>query len=100
MDRSGDVFHMITRLQDEAHRFAIEYHRLLRSKGQVRSILDDIPDIGKERRRALMKHFGTIEAIRGADLEALKAVPSMNEKAARSVLAFFREKEGKKETHL
>ena len=100
VDRSGDVFHMITRLQDEAHRFAIEYHRLLRSKGQVRSILDDIPDIGKERRRALMKHFGTIEAIRGADLEALKAVPSMNEKAARSVLAFFREKEGKKETHL
>lgn len=93
IDRSSEMFHMITRLQDEAHRFAIEYHRLLRSKGQVRSILDDIPDIGKERRRALMRHFATIEAIEAASVEELKKIPSMNEKAAESVWQFFRKKD-------
>ncbi|MDO4478852.1 MAG: excinuclease ABC subunit UvrC [Lachnospiraceae bacterium] len=90
LDRHAEVFQLITRLQDEAHRFAIEYHRLLRSKGQVHSVLDDIPGIGTTRRRALMKHFKTIEEIRLADVDTLKAVPGMNEAAARSVFDFFR----------
>ena len=84
----------MTRIQDEAHRFAIEYHRSLRSKTQVRSILEDIPGIGEKRRKALMRHFGDIKKIREATVEALKEVPSMNEGAAESVYLFFR-KEGK-----
>ena len=81
---------MITRIQDEVHRFAIEYHRLLRSKGQIHSILDDIEGIGPTRRKALMKYFKSIEAIREATMEELKAAPSMNSQAARKVYEFFR----------
>ena len=93
IDRQSEGFHLITRIQDEAHRFAIEYHRLLRSKGQVRSVLDEIPGIGKTRRRTLMKHFKTIEAIREATEEELLAAPSMNKEAASSVWRFFRKEE-------
>ena len=89
IDRNSEGFHLITRIQDEAHRFAIEYHRLLRSKEQVHSVLDDIPGIGSTRRRALMKYFPGIEEIRNATVEELKQVPSMNEKAAESVYLFF-----------
>ena len=89
IDRNGEGFHLITRIQDEAHRFAIEYHRLLRSKGQVHSVLDDIPDIGPGRRRELMRHYKSLEEIRNADIEELKCLPSMNERAARSVYKFF-----------
>ncbi|MBQ0059831.1 MAG: excinuclease ABC subunit UvrC, partial [Lachnospiraceae bacterium] len=89
IDRHSEAFHLITRIQDEAHRFAIEYHRLLRSKGQVRSILDDIPGVGTTRRRALMKHFQNIEAIRSASIDELREVPSMNEASAQSVWKFF-----------
>ena len=91
IDRQSEGFHLITRIQDEAHRFAIEYHRLLRSKGQVRSVLDEISGIGKTRRRSLMKYFKTIEAIREASVEELVKAPSMNEAAARQVWAFFHE---------
>lgn len=89
IERNSEGFRLITRIQDEAHRFAIEYHRSLRSKEQVHSILDDIEGIGTVRRRALMKHFKGIEEIRNADIETLKEVPSMNEQAARQVYQFF-----------
>ena len=91
IDKNGEGFRLITRIQDEAHRFAIEYHRSLRSKGQVHSILDDIPGVGPTRRKALMKHFSSIEEIREASVETLKEVPSMDQKTAESVYAFFRE---------
>ena len=89
IDRSSEGFKMITRIQDEAHRFAIEYHRLLRSKGQVHSILDDIPGIGPARRKALMKAYQSLEEIKNASVEELKQVPSMNEKSAKQIYEFF-----------
>ncbi|MEE3419475.1 MAG: excinuclease ABC subunit UvrC [Lachnospiraceae bacterium] len=89
IDKTGEGFKLITRIQDEAHRFAIEYHRLLRSKGQVHSVLDDIPGIGDARRKALLRTFGTPEKIRDASLDELAHAPSMNMKAAESVYAFF-----------
>lgn len=89
IDRNGEGFHLITRIQDEAHRFAIEYHRLLRSKGQVHSVLDDIPNIGPGRRRELMRHYKSLEEIKNAELEELRNLPSMNERSARSVYEFF-----------
>lgn len=85
----GEGFHLMTRIQDEVHRFAIEYHRSLRSKVQVKSILDDISGVGDKRRKALMKHFQSIEAIREADVETLAAVESMNLGAAKKVYDFF-----------
>lgn len=90
IDRTSEAFRLVTRIQDEAHRFAIEYHRSLRSKTQVRSILEDIPGIGEARRKALMRYFGDIQKIREASVEELKQVPSMNETAAESVYTFFR----------
>lgn len=89
IDRNSEGFKLITRIQDEAHRFAIEYHRLLRSKGQVHSILDDIPGIGPARRKALMKTYQSIEDIKNATVEELKQIPSMNKKAAEQIYAFF-----------
>ncbi len=89
MDRTSESFRLVTRVQDEAHRFAIEYHRSLRSAGQVHSILDDIKGIGPARRRALMRHYGDIQKIRNADEDELKKIPSMNEQAARAVYRFF-----------
>ena len=94
IDRDSEGFHLITRIQDEAHRFAIEYHRLLRSKGQVHSVLDDIPDIGPGRRKELMRHYQSLDEIREASVEELRALPAMNEKAARSVYAFFHKETG------
>lgn len=87
--KSTEGFLLITRIQDEVHRFAIEYHRLLRSKGQVHSVLDDIAGIGPARRKALMKHFKSIEAIREAAVEDLEKLPSMNSLAAQNVYQFF-----------
>ncbi|MCU6748688.1 excinuclease ABC subunit UvrC [Faecalicatena acetigenes] len=89
IDRSSEGFKLITRIQDEAHRFAIEYHRQLRGKGQVHSILDDIEGIGPARRKALIRHYMSLDAIRAAEKEELASVPSMNEKAAESVYNFF-----------
>ncbi len=89
IERNSEGFHLITRIQDEAHRFAIEYHRLLRSKGQVHSILDDIPGIGPGRRKELMRRYQSLEEIRQASQEELAALPSMNQRAARSVYEFF-----------
>lgn len=93
MNQHGEGFRLLTRIQDETHRFAIEYHRSLRGKEQVRSILDEIEGIGPTRRRALMKAFASQEAIRAASEEELAAVPSMNAAAAHAVYVFFRKKE-------
>ena len=89
IDRNSEGFKLITRVQDEAHRFAIEYHRLLRSKGQVHSILDDIPGIGPTRRKELMRHFQGIDDIKAATVEELSGLPGMNKKAAEQVYTFF-----------
>ena len=93
IDKSSELFHMITRIQDEAHRFAITFHRSLRGKDQVHSILDDIDGIGPVRRRALMKQFATPEAIKAASAQELAGVPGMNRAAARLVYAFFHDGE-------
>lgn len=89
IDRNSECFKLITRIQDEAHRFAITFHRKLRSQSQVHSILDDIPGVGPARRKDLMRHFENIDAIKAATVEELKELPSMNEKAARDVYNFF-----------
>ena len=90
IDRHSEGFRLITRIQDEAHRFAIEYHRSLRGKGQVKSVLDDIPGIGPARRKALMRQFKSLEAVKEATLEQLTETPGMNRSAAESVYRFFR----------
>lgn len=91
IDRHSEGFKLITRIQDEAHRFAIEYHRSLRGKDQVHSVLDDIKGIGPARRKALMRTFKSIEAIRDAGVEELEKAPSMNRASAEAVYAFFRD---------
>lgn len=89
IDERSEGFKLITRIQDEAHRFAIEYHRSLRSKEQVHSVLDDIPGIGPARRKALMRSFQSLEAIRDASEKQLSQAPSMNAASARAVYDFF-----------
>ncbi len=91
IDHSSEAFRLITRIQDEAHRFAIEFHKQLRGKGQVHSILDDIIGIGPARRKALMREFASLDEIKAATVEELSKIPGMNEKAARSVYQFFRQ---------
>lgn len=89
IDTHSEGFRLITRIQDEAHRFAIEYHRSLRSKSQVHSILDDIPGIGPARRKALMRTFASLDEVRAASVETLLEIPEMNRKSAESVWKFF-----------
>lgn len=89
MEKSSEAFRLITRIQDEAHRFAIEYHRSIRGKEQVHSVLEDIPGVGPARRKALMRAFPSIDAIREATVEQLMELPSMNEGAAWAVYSFF-----------
>ena len=89
IDRNSEGFKLITRIQDEAHRFAIEFHRKLRSQGQVHSILDDIPGIGQARRKALMKHFMNLDAIKNASVEELKNLPSMMKVCKGRIQHFF-----------
>ncbi|MBQ2706018.1 MAG: excinuclease ABC subunit UvrC [Agathobacter sp.] len=89
IDRHGEGFKLITRIQDEAHRFAIEYHRSLRSKSQVKSILDDIEGVGPTRRKALMKRFQSLENMRNASVEELADTDGMNQKTAEAVYLFF-----------
>jgi len=93
LDRRSEGFHLITRIQDEAHRFAIEFHRSRRGKEQVHSILDDIDGIGPARRKALMRHFRSIDALREATVDELTALPEMNRSVARVVYAFFHDGE-------
>ncbi len=89
ISRFSEAFKLITRIQDETHRFAIEYHRAIRGKNQIKSVLDEIEGVGPARRRALMRHFKTIEAIKEADVDEIKKAPSMNEKVAESIYDFF-----------
>ena len=89
IDKQSESFRLITRIQDEAHRFAITFHRQLRSQSQIHSILDDIPGVGPARRKDLMRHFENIEAIKKATIEELRKLPSMNEKSAADVYKFF-----------
>lgn len=92
IDTHSESFKLITRVQDEAHRFAIEYHRSLRSKTQVKSVLDDIPGVGPARRKALMRRFKSIEEIKQASVEELEKIPELNRKAAEEIYGFFRKK--------
>ncbi len=92
IDTRSEGFHLITRIQDETHRFAIEYHRSLRGKAQTHSILDDIPGVGGARRRTLMKHYGSLDELKAADVEELAKLPSMNIRAAQAVYDFFHSK--------
>ena len=89
IDTHSEAFKLITRIQDEAHRFAITYHKSLRSKEQVHSILDEIPGIGPARRKALMQHFASLEEVKNATVEQLEQVPTMNRISARQVYEFF-----------
>ena len=87
--KNSEGFRLITRMQDETHRFAIEYHRSLRNKKQVHSILDDIPGVGPARRKALMREFKSIEGIREATVEQLSQVDTISEKVAKDIYKFF-----------
>ncbi|QUH30087.1 excinuclease ABC subunit UvrC [Vallitalea guaymasensis] len=91
IDKDSEGFKLITRIQDEAHRFAIEYHRKLRSKKQIQSILDDIEGIGPKRRINLIKHFGSVEKIRQADVDDLEKTEGINRKVAQTIYDFFHE---------
>lgn len=91
LDKSSETFKLVTRIQDETHRFAIDYHRQLRGKAQVHSVLDDIPGVGPKRRKALMKHFESLDDIKNASIDKLEQVPAMNKASAKSVYDFFRQ---------
>ena len=99
IDTHSEGFKLITRIQDEAHRFAIEYHRSLRSKTQVKSVLDDIPGVGPARRKALMRHFKSLEEIRQASVEELMESPEMNERTAEEIVTFFASQTGQPVVH-
>jgi len=88
--KSSDALHLLQRVRDEAHRFAISYHRSLREKSGLRSVLEDIPGIGPKRRAALIKHFGTLEAIKNATVEELAGVEGMNRQAAQKIIEYLR----------
>lgn len=94
IDRNSEGFKLITRIQDEAHRFAIEYHRSLRSKAQVKSVLDEIPGVGPSRRKALMRRFKSIDEVKNADVETLAGVDEIPESVARGIYDFFHSGEG------
>lgn len=96
IDRNSEGFKLITRIQDEAHRFAIEYHRSLRSKDQVRSVLDDIPGIGPTRRKALMRHFNNLEEIKNATAQDLAQLPEIPPHIAEEIYRFFRKEDSAK----
>lgn len=99
IDTRSEGFKLITRVQDEAHRFAIEYHRSLRGKAQVKSVLDDIPGVGPARRKALMRRFKSIEEIKEASVEELVEIPELNRRAAEEIFRFFRKKAEGKTSH-
>ena len=93
IDPGSEAFKLITRIQDETHRFAIEFHRSLRGKAQVHSVLDDIPGIGAVRRRALMKKYQSLEELKLATPEELAQLPEFNRRVANQVYEFFRGRE-------
>jgi len=91
IDVRSEGFKLITRIQDEAHRFAIEFHRSLRSKDQVKSVLDDIPGVGEARRKALMRTFDSIDEIKNASVEKLSSIPEINDRTAKTIYEYFHE---------
>lgn len=97
IDTHSEGFKLITRIQDEAHRFAIEYHRSLRSKTQVKSVLDDVPGVGPARRKALMRHFKSLEEIKNATVEQLMEIPELNRRAAEEIYSFFQQRSGEED---
>lgn len=98
IDKNSEGFKLITRIQDEAHRFAITYHRSLRSKAQVHSVLDEINGVGPNRRKALMKHFKSIEDLKAADVAAISEVPGITAAVAQEIYNFFHKNEVENET--
>ena len=92
IDIHSEGFKLVTRIQDEAHRFAIEYHKSLRSKAQVKSVLEDIPGVGPARRKALMRHFNSLSDISLATYEDILEIPEFNPQSAQAVVDFFRAK--------
>jgi excinuclease ABC subunit C len=93
IDKDSEAFKLLTRIQDEVHRFAIEYHRKLRGKELTRSVLDGIPGIGEKRKLALLSELGSVDAIKAASVYRLAEVPGMNLAAAESVHKYFAEKQ-------
>ena len=93
IDRNSEGFKLITRIQDEAHRFAITYHRSLRSKAQVHSVLDEINGVGPSRRKALMKYFKSIEELQQAQVSTLQEVPGITANVAEEIYRFFHKQE-------
>lgn len=89
INKDSEGFKLITRIQDEAHRFAIEFHRSLRSKAQIHSVLDDIPGVGSTRKKALMRHFGTIELLRDASADEIAMIPEIPQNVAESIYSYF-----------
>ena len=89
IDRRSEGFKLITRIQDEAHRFAIEYHRSLRGKSQIHSVLDDIPGVGESRRKAIMRAFKSIDEVRCASIEQLASVDEIPLNVAENIYDFF-----------
>lgn len=97
LPRHSGALRLLQRIRDEAHRFAVTYHRSLRGKKSKRSLLDDAPGIGETRRKALIKHFGSLERMRRADIEDLAKAPSMNRKAAQTVYTFLHSEDAQDE---
>ena len=93
----SEGFRLITRIQDETHRFAITYHRLLRGQEQVHSVLDDIPNVGKKRKAALISRYPDLDAIRKADVDELAGIPEFDRRSAQSVYDFFHTRGQQKE---
>lgn len=89
INRSSNLMQLIRRIQDEVHRFAITYHRSLRDKRTLHSILDDIPNIGAKRRKELLMKFGSVENVKKATLQELLDTPSIDKKAAKSIIEYF-----------
>ena len=89
LETRSEGFKLITRIQDEVHRFSIEYHKKLRGKAQIQSILDDIPGIGKERKKILMQHFKSVENLKAASLEEIEQVEGIPQKVASNIYQFF-----------
>ena len=96
VNRNSNLMQLIRRIQDEVHRFAITYHRSLRDKRTLHSILDDIPNIGQKRRMALLMKFGSIDNIKKAKIEELLATESIDNKAANSIFTYFKKHEQNK----
>ncbi len=89
LPRNSEALQLLQRVRDEAHRFAVDYHRKVRKKSSIKSVLDDIQGIGEKRRRALLRHFGSVQAVKGASVEELSSVPGISEGVARKVKSFF-----------